>query len=57
VLEEEGNMINGGFYSQTGVYKDSKSVHGGFPLELPNPHATPEDAAELWDASVKMVGL
>jgi len=57
VLEKEENMINGGFYSQTGVYKDSNAVYGGFPLELPNPYATPENAAKLWDASVKMVGL
>uniref|UniRef100_A0A7S2YEB9 Protochlorophyllide reductase n=1 Tax=Entomoneis paludosa TaxID=265537 RepID=A0A7S2YEB9_9STRA len=48
----------GAFYSQFGIYKRPEDRAGGWPLTpMPNPNATPEKAAALWKASVKLVGL
>lgn len=51
------DIKSGAFYSQIGVYKDEAAKAGGWPMELPNPNATPEIAARLWDESAKLVGL
>ena len=51
------DVISGKFYSQVGIYKDQEAQKGGFPMELPNPNATPEKAAKLWKASEKLVGV
>ena len=49
----------GGIYSQTGVHKDEKAQLGGWPMDLPNPEATPGVAARLCarHESAKLVGL
>jgi NAD(P)-dependent dehydrogenase (short-subunit alcohol dehydrogenase family) len=57
VLEDAEAMENGAFYSQFGVYQDKPSQKGGWPMKLPNPNATPEAAAKLWEASEKLVGI
>ena len=53
-----GELIeNGAFYSQFGIYKDKVAAKGGWPLALPNPNNTDEEAKKLWDFSLKAVGL
>mmetsp|Transcript_25320 Transcript_25320/g.53487 ORF Transcript_25320/g.53487 Transcript_25320/m.53487 type:complete len:391 (-) Transcript_25320:565-1737(-) len=51
------NIQSGKFYSQVGIYQDESSRKGGWPMDLPNPNATPEAAMKLWDTSEKMVGI
>jgi len=53
----DDSVESGKFYSQFGIYKDYKSRNGGWPMELPNPNATPENADKLWEVSLKMVGV
>ena len=53
----DDNIQSGKFYSQFGIYKDEKYRAGGWPMELPNPKATPEAADKLWEVSEKLVGL
>lgn len=48
---------NGAFYSQFGVYKDKACTNGGWPMKLPNPNNTPENAKRLWDASASLVAI
>lgn len=50
------DVENGAFYSQFGYYKDKASKDGGWPMKLPNPNATPENAVKLWEESEKLVG-
>jgi len=57
ILSEPEDLENGAFYSQFGIYKDKASQAGGWPMKLPNPNATDENAARLWEESVKLVGL
>merc|ERR1719296_403961 len=57
ILSEPEALEDGAFYSQFGIYKDKASQAGGWPLKLPNPEATPGNAARLWEESVKLVGL
>mmetsp|Transcript_20066 Transcript_20066/g.22597 ORF Transcript_20066/g.22597 Transcript_20066/m.22597 type:complete len:324 (-) Transcript_20066:443-1414(-) len=49
------DIESGKFYSQVGIYKDEASVNGGWPLKLPNPNGTAENATKLWEASEKLV--
>lgn len=51
------DVESGKFYSQKGVYEDEASKAGGWPMELPNPNATPDAASKLWTASAKLVGI
>ena len=51
------NIESGKFYSQFGIYKDEASKAGGWPMKLPNPNATDENADKLWEMSEKLVGL
>jgi len=51
------DIQSGRFYSQMGVYKDEASKPGGWPMDLPNPTATPEAAEKLWEASEKLVRM
>mmetsp|Transcript_9464 Transcript_9464/g.15207 ORF Transcript_9464/g.15207 Transcript_9464/m.15207 type:complete len:324 (-) Transcript_9464:717-1688(-) len=48
---------SGKFYSQFGIYKDEEAQKGGWPMEIPNPNATPEIADQLWEVSEKLVGV
>lgn len=50
------DVENGAFYSQFGAFKDKASQDGGWPMKLPNPNATPENAVKLWEESEKLVG-
>lgn len=54
VLSDVSALVNGAYYSQTGIYTDEASQKGGWPMKLPNPNATAETASRLWDESVKM---
>ncbi len=48
----------GGYYSQTGVYRDKSCNKGGWPLESPNPAAHDETTVDaLWEKSRSLVGL
>ena len=51
------DIQSGKFYSQVGIYKDEASQAGGWPMDLPNPNATPDAATKLWDMSEKLVGV
>ena len=51
------DIESGKFYSQFGLYKDDASKGGGWPMKMPNPNATPENADKLWEISKKMVGV
>ena len=55
VLEDADKLESGKFYSQFGIYKDKQYQAGGWPMDLPNPHATPEKAAQLWELSERLV--
>jgi NAD(P)-dependent dehydrogenase (short-subunit alcohol dehydrogenase family) len=59
VLEDADKMESGAFYSQMGLYKNPKLADGAWPTKLSiNPeHATPDNAAKLWEVSDKLVGL
>jgi len=57
ILSEPSALENGAFYSQFGVYADEYAKPGGWPMRNPNPEATPENAAKLWDTSAALVGL
>jgi hypothetical protein len=50
-------MESGAFYSQFGIYEDEASKNGRLPSTLPNPNATPEKAAKLWEESENFVGI
>jgi len=50
------DVENGAFYSQFGDYREKACTDGGWPMKLPNPNATPENAAKLWEESEKLVG-
>ena len=55
-LSDPGDLKNGAFYSQNGIYKHKPSKKGGWPMELPNPNRKPLTATKLWDISLKLVG-
>lgn len=55
VLEDAKKMESGAFYSQFGAYKDKAAQNGGWPMQLPNPNATPENATKLWEVSEKII--
>lgn len=55
ILEDTNKLKNGEFYSQFGIYKDEASKKGGWPMPNPNPQANAQNAARLWDESVKIV--
>lgn len=57
ILSDATQLQDGGFYSQFGLFADPDSQKGGWPMKLPNPQANPDIAAQLWDESVKLVGL
>lgn len=57
ILSETSQLQDGAFYSQFGIYADPDSQNGGWPMKLPNPQANPDFAQQLWDESVKLVGL
>lgn len=46
---------NGAFYSQFGVYMEKEYKNGGWPMKLPNPNYTEENASKLWQESEKLV--
>lgn len=48
----------GAYFSQVGIYRDSSSNGGGFPLRSPNPNAhDAEKARRLYEVSLTLVGL
>lgn len=49
------DIESGKFYSQFGIYKKVECQGGGWPMELPNPNATPEAADKLWNMSADFV--
>ncbi|MEM6956724.1 MAG: hypothetical protein AAF645_13605, partial [Myxococcota bacterium] len=50
------DLENGGFYSQTGVYRDRSCNAGGWPLRSPNPSAHDDAlAAALYERSQEWV--
>lgn len=57
VLEDTDKIESGAFYSQFGVYKEVENRNGGWPMEMPNPNATPEAATKLWAESEKLVSV
>lgn len=50
-------LQNGAFYSQVGIYVDPVTAKGGWPMPCPNPNANEQEAAKLWEHSLKAVGL
>mmetsp|Transcript_122073 Transcript_122073/g.380018 ORF Transcript_122073/g.380018 Transcript_122073/m.380018 type:complete len:318 (-) Transcript_122073:16-969(-) len=56
-LSEPGDLENGAFYSQKGIYMDKAAQPGGWPLPLPNPNVAPDYAARLWDHSLFLCGV
>lgn len=57
ILEDADKMESGAFYSQFGIYENSKAKKGGWPMKLPNPNDTNENADKLWDVSAELVGI
>jgi len=57
IISEPGDLENGAFYSQFGIYKDKASQAGGWPMKNPNTNCNEENAVKLWEESVKLVGL
>jgi len=51
----DDNIESGKFYSQFGIYKHPEDRNGGWPMDLRNPNATDEKAAQLWEISEKLV--
>ena len=55
ILAGKGALQRGGYYSQ---HRSPWPVKGGWPLTSPNPEASDDAlASELWERSVKLVGL
>lgn len=51
------DIENGAFYSQFGIYIEKEYQNGGWPMTLPNPNFTEENASKLWKESEKLVGV
>ncbi len=58
LLADDVPQHAGGYFSQTGEYRDKAANKGGWPLSSPNPKAH-EDALvqQLWRVSEELVGL
>ena len=56
-LSDAEQLESGAFYTQVGIYQDPVAAKGGWPVPCPNPNCTADEAAKLWDHSVKAVGL
>ena len=50
-------LRSGAFYSQVGIYGDQKMQLGGLPMEFVTANSTEEKQKQLWDWSMKELGL
>lgn len=58
LLSPEVEGQSGSFFSQVGIYRESRANKGGWPMHSPNPNAHDDSmAARLEEVSRKMVGL
>jgi len=52
-----GDIENGKFYSQVGIYGNKSMQGGGLPMEFVSPNATTEKQKALWDWTMKELGI